>query len=547
MPVKKTLRIFLCFLALIAALSVAVSAAKKKEQTKEEKLISSARSSYTKSLHAAGRSSFHGYCGLMTSCQLRALGINSWRVTNDGNKQFDYYSQLAVTSGGYYITPYYAEDYSLEEALNEISRYGTKDVYNILVGFQWTNTDAGKRWGHAVLINGIIDGTVYFVESYDSSVEKYCLEGTVITCSIGRFAEFYADWTTYEGCIWFGNGDYADGCDEYGTDVTVVSRFPAVLRSQPAVVGQQGSQLLRNVSAGERLRAVGLLENGEGDLYYRVLTEDGYGFIAADAVTAVRVDPEDLSLKDPQIPQVVRNERSAGLKGTVVAMHGSIGAVEAVVTDSEGNAVRSVSVDTTGYRWDIARLNSQLQLHTLEPGVYYLALYAMSNAPVAQRQEVVTLSGRVQLWGQLVQVGGTLRSGKAYPIKQKQVQQDMDRWVMLEDRWYYYKDGKPVTGWVSEYGAKYYLDENGAAVTGNVNVEGKHLYFSQTGALCTGWVVTEQSTTYRDSEGVAVTGWQSLDGALYYFDEDGVMVTGKRMKKDGVTYILGTDGKAVPK
>jgi hypothetical protein len=56
------------------------------------------------------------------------------------------------------VKAYPASQYTLLDALNTITRNGTLDVYNILVGFQRTNTQLGSIYGHALLIHGIIDG-----------------------------------------------------------------------------------------------------------------------------------------------------------------------------------------------------------------------------------------------------------------------------------------------------------------------------------------------------------------------------------------------------
>lgn len=487
----------LCLLALAGVFAVGASAEDTAQTAVDDRLetvIDQAKSSYRRSLYAAGKSSFHGYCGLMTSHQLRALGINTWCIINDGNRQFDYYKDLEVTDGGYYITPYSAYDYSLEGALNTITRYGTRDAYNILVGFQWTSTEAGSRYGHAVLINGIVDGTVYFVESFDCSLDRYHPEGSVISCSISRFADYFGKWTKFDGIIHFGTGQYSDGCAEYGTDVTVQARFDSQLRSQPCLPEQNGCTLLRSVSAGERLRATGILENKQGDCYYRIEEDGRVGYIAAGAVCAQRADPEDLELVDAQFPDVVRGEQD-GLSGTVIARHGGVAAVEAVVTDSVGKQVRSVRCGANGYRWELDSLNEQLSLHTLEPGYYTVELYAQCAQPALFGQELQTLTGRVRLQGQVVQVGGLIHNAKAHPALQKKVQQPYEGWVYENDRWYFYEDGAAVTGWLTHCGVQYYLDDTGAAVTGWQQVDGKTRYFSHTGGLVTGWL-TQEGVTY---------------------------------------------------
>lgn len=536
----------LCGLMLISMLPVAAFAAKK-PQTKEDLLIQKARSCYNRSLYASGKSSFHGYCGLMTSCQLRAEGINTWRITNDGNNQFDYYAALETTNGGYTVTPYYVSDFTLEEALNDLTRFGTRDVYNILVGFQWTSTDAGKRYGHAVFINGILDGKVYFTESYPSRFVSYKDEGQVVICTIAQFAAYYEKWTSYEGLIWFGDGKYADSCESRGTNLLTTARFDTTMRTEPCVVGQNDCRILRSVSGGERLRATAVVKNKQGDYFYQVQDGSLTGYIAAAALFAQQADPLDLELRSEKLPSVVSGAYNAGIEGTVIARHGGIAKLGAVVTDSLGKQVRHVTVEATGFRAELSSLNQQLQLNTLDPGHYKVEIYAESTAPAVSGGQETALQGKLLLCGKVVQVGGIMHVAKAQPQLQRLVQQPDSGWVQLEGKWYFLRDGAYLTGWQEILGVTYYFGEDGAVCTGWQEVDGVMRYFSATGAMCVGWLHVGEDVYFRNPDGSAYTGWLELEGKLHCFDDDGVMITFKRVKKDGVVYVIDTDGVATKK
>ena len=503
---KKLLTVILCLCLLAGVLCCPVRAEEEPLSVREQ-VIQQAKMSYNRSLFSAARESFAGFCGLMTSHQLYNLKINTWCITNDGNKQFDYYKDLEVTTGGYYPTPYGADQYTLEQALNAVSRYGTKDVFNILVGFQWTNTEAGGRYGHAVLINGILDGMVYFVESFDCSLNTYHPQGSVIVCSIADFVKYFARWTVFDGIIHFGTGSYSDGCDTVGTDAIVMTRFESVLRSQPCLVGQNGCVKLRGVAAGERLRATAILTDALGQRFYRV--EDGgtTAYIAASAVCPQRVNPEDLTLESPVIPDHLRDQTDGNIGGTVVAKNGGIGAVEVLVTDGQGQQVLRERMDANGCRWDIGCLNESLYLDLLEPGSYMVEIYADCAQPVVAGGEIEVRHSRIRLWGEAMQVGGNSRSGKAQPVRQKAVEQEYDGWVYENEQWYYYRYGKACTGWIRLYGVDYYLNETGAATTG----------------------------------------WAEVDGWLRCFTDTGAMITDCEREKDGVVYVLDADGTATAK
>ena len=130
-------RFLTCLLAvvLLFAASVPVSAATEEEKQQIRRKISS---HYYTTLSCTGNESLKGLCGTMTSWQLYLLGINKDLITNNGNDQYDWYCYKEYTSGGHKIRTYPAREYSMTEALYAATDYGTRDAYNLLVGFQWT-------------------------------------------------------------------------------------------------------------------------------------------------------------------------------------------------------------------------------------------------------------------------------------------------------------------------------------------------------------------------------------------------------------------------
>lgn len=545
LTVKKLLCLALC-LCLVLTVLPCFASAEEEALTKEEQVIQTARQSYLRSRATAGRTSFHGYCGLMISHQLYNLGINDWCIIQDGKNQFDYYKTMEVTTGGYYINAYYAEEYMLEEALNAATKNGTRDAYNLMVGFQWTNTEAGARYGHVVLINAILDGTVYFVESFDLSLDRMYPEGTVITCSIAEFAAYFDRWTQFDGIISFGSGHYSDKCQELGTNVFLQTRFDSVLRSEPCLVGTNGCTRLRDVAAGERLHATAILDD-DGKLYYRIREGDRTGYIAAGAVGVLRINPEDLDTGDIRFPEVIDQGERVTPQGTVYAENAAVSAVEILVTDSMENLVLRERLEVSGSRVSLEGLGELLYFDLLEPGVYWVELCADVECPAVMGSDTRKFNGRVTLWGQVLQVGGGLRNAKAQPTGQKSVAQEHEGWIWEDGRWYLYRDAQAVTGWVKQYGVSYYLDDTGAAVTGWQNMDGAMRWFSDTGAMCTGWLTLDGSTTYRLEDGTAAVGWQQIGTALYYFSEEGTLVTGGEMTKDDTVYVLADDGRATVK
>jgi len=509
--VKRMLAILVCAALLLAALP-AVSFAK--EMTKSE-LINQTKGIYDVCLEAAERESFQGVCGMMSSYQLWKMGINSWLESYDGKEQFDVYAAKEVTSGGYYISAYPADTYTLAQALNHITQNGTQNAYNILVGFEWTNTDAGKEFGHACVINGIIDGTVYFVESYYTSIGGE--EGNVIACSIEKFAAFFADWTILDGVIHFSN-DYADSCESFGTNIFVRTRFDSTLRSMPCLVGENGCETLRSLSAGERLQATAVFKNNRDELYYRIQDGEQAGYVAAGAVSVVRLNAEDLKLDTLDVPSTLAQGKRLSIGGTVTTQSAEIGSLLLTVADQDGNTCLQAKVEVNDSSFDLQRLNAQLGVGLVQ-GAYTLTLQAESAHVVAAGNQLRSRYVMVELLQTPLCVGDVAVAGQSRGT-QITVR---NGWYWDGNTWYYCKNEQPVTGWVRYLGVTYYLQEDGAVTTGWAEIDGVKRYFSATGAMCKGWLTTAEGTYYLLPDGGFATGVQQICGQEYTFTDSGLM------------------------
>lgn len=523
---KKLFALVLAFALLLAAIPSAALAATETEQPldKHQQAVRDARRSYTYALRSAGRDTFRGYCGLMTSHQLRSVGINSWTAVYNGKDQYDAYCDKTVTSGGYYIKAYSAQsDMSLRDTLNMISQNGTRDVYNIMLGFQRTKSDAGSKYGHSCLINAILDGTVYMVEC---SATRLAPEGEVIVASIDEVADYYEGYARFEGAIWFGTGSYADSCDSVTTDLLLQARFDTTLRSLPSPVGQNGCEIMRSVRAGERLHASHLLTDALGQRYYRITDGELSGYIAAGACGVIGTGTESLQLQSISAPGGV-------LSGAVCSDGGRISSLKATVADETGAVVAYKTVSCDDYRADLRLLN----IADLAAGGYTLRL-----------EVTAACAGDGALMPRLYDSKTVLETrfavdGAQMPAERVAEPVFYDGWTRCDGKWYYYENGAPFSGWLDYCGALYYLDETGAAVTGWYDTEGVRLRFSETGALCTGWVRTEKGLTWREDSGETASGVRRIGGALYGFDYYGILITEGQVTVGGTVYNAAADGQ----
>ena len=397
----RKLIVFVCLLLVVLGLSVSASAledlkrpawpnalemSEDGETTLVDMVTAAAEASYTLSQKSARRSSFQGYCGLMASHQLYNLGLNKTLVVKNGNNQFDYYLPLEESSGGYYINAYPSEEYSMENAINAVCDFGNKDVFNVLVCFQWTNTVAGSQFGHVMLINGIVDGYVYFIESF---MTPFGPEGALLICSIDEFVDYYDSWTLFEGLIHFGDGKYSEVCPTISTDLTVMVRFSSMLRTQPARLGKKESELVREAVAGEKFRAIAVCKDTQGE-YYKLLLEDGQeAYIHAAAVSVLSAGTGDMTLTGVTLPKQLKSGQGFRLEGMVEATHGRVASLEVSITAKDGTPVRKIGAEVDDRSGSLTVLNPALFPELLEPGAYVTEIYAYCVSPVAG-----------SLWGQ---------------------------------------------------------------------------------------------------------------------------------------------------
>ncbi len=97
---------------------------------------------------------------------------------------------------------------------------------------------------------------------------------------------------------------------------------------------------------------------------------------------------------------------------------------------------------------------------------------------------------------------------------------------------YYGTDGKPVSGWQTIAGSKYYFNTNYIMQTGWQTISGSKYYFNANGVMQTGWQTISNKKYYFNTSGVMQTGWAEIQGNTYYFGENGVMQTNTSVWRD---------------
>ena len=564
---KKILRIFSVALVVLLLVSVIPAPARAADSEEVQAIYRQIADLYRQTLRATGKYSLHGYCGTMVNWHLYLLGITTSVVGNDGNTEYDYYSVQDYTSGGYRVRAYPASAYSLTEALNAITYNGTRDAYNIVVGFEKTNTAAGQRYGHTCMIHAIIDGVVYFSESYGTSFHgTYYAEGSAIACTIEEFAQYYAPWTVYEGVLYFGQKTYAESCEFFNSYLFANVTEDTILYSSPCdSATDDRSRPIRPVHAGERITVIGMYRNTEGEYWYQVEGND-ICYIRADATQVQSMCYDDVTVSGLGAPTVLRYGKAFDVKGRIKSVYNQIISARAQVFrfGEEGKThVMSASAMVENYSYSLSgtRLSNQLAFRLLEVGSYRYEMAVVVGNHYYEDGHLQTDWKTMKFWISDFQVvestngncsitfdanGGTTdlnavdmtigetlsnlptasRDGYVfngwYTADGQKIPEDykitgattlyaqwtsatdINGWHMQDGTWFYYVDGKVQTGFIQVDGITYHLNDAGYLDTGLVEVKGKLYYFYANGAMHYGWLELDGVTYYMCDKGYAV-------------------------------------------
>ena len=479
---------------------------------------------YKKARSYFGRDSFDGYCGMFVSGQMYFLGISTSMIGGDGNQQYDTYARMKYTSGGYRVKAYPARAYTLLEALNKITNNGTEDAYNILVGFEKTKSTLGKRYGHASVIHAILDGTVYFAESYEVRMGgRTYPEGTPISCSIEEYCRYFASTTTQlDGVIHFGLKTYTEKCKIYSASLSAVVTEGCVLKSQPCDAEvDPSSELVHAVEEGDQLTVTGLYLNTKGEYWYQVVCEKE-AYIPADRVRVSKLFFDDVTVSGMKVPTVLRKGKSFYIEGTVMAQVNSLYSIRAQVysvSDAEENLVITSTdvADSKTYNLDDSTVSDKLTFRKLPVGNYRYELAAIVGNHYIENGQLQIGWDTVRLWSSSFRVMEAKTDCNTVRFNAGGGTVALDQTVLLKDEAvgtlpHIQRTGHVFLGW-------YTAPEGGEPVDGTY-VPGTSV------TLYARWISNEELRTrwktsgqyrYFYSDGLSTMGCVELDGMLFYF------------------------------
>lgn len=509
------------------------------------------RRTYRAAQYRSGYASFNGYCGSLVSWQTYLLGIDKTVRGSDGKNQYDKYRDMGgMTTGGYRIQTYSAGRYDLRSALNTITKNGTLDAYNILVGFERTNTEQGRIYGHAMLIHGIVDGKVYFMECYSMSIGgQYYAEGTPIVVDIDTFCDYYDRWTVFEGVAYFGVKSYADLCQEYPSSMYAVAIKDVDAYSEPEDPGVHiAERIAATLKQGEKVLVTGLLKTPGGSYWYR-LDKDGItAYAPAESLVADASSYDHITLSGLSVPKALYKNTGFVLQGRIYAQYGQIRSVEVAVYEDKQTQTPVIS----GYMQTQAQtvylnsgeLDKTLAFRNLEPGAYRLVIRVEAESYILRAGELTTKTENVQLWVSEMQIVTDWSRYSTVTFNGNGGEVQLQQTVVANGT----AVGKLpsairtnylMTGWS--------LDPEGTVgVTADTVIKGNVTLYAQwkeDPAYISGWQDTQQGLRYFE-RGQQVEGWFTDDGVTYYQKSD-YSLSVSYQQVDGSMYCLNKVGARV--
>lgn len=563
-----------------SVMDVRAASSEKAEQIKEMIV-----SNYNAAKKACFVTSFVGLCGSAVGAQTFTLGIDTIRQASDGKDQFDNYAKLTKTTGGYRVCSYPSSQYTLRSAMDAITNDGAWDVYNLVVGFQKSNTAAGELFGHCVFVYAVLDGMVYFAESFGVSMQgKYVPEGQPIICSIDQFCDFYDRWTQFDGIAYLGEKTYANECQEYRANLygLVNVHTPAYLAPGDAGVCEPTVSQY-SLLKGQKVRVTAILQTPGGDWWLQM--ENRY-FVPANAVTITENIWGNISVSNLKVPGALRKGRSFFLGGTISSQGEQLTQISVSVYGEDGLEFMG-SLEGTGSMLSLAdqTLDRDMTFRNLSVGTYRMAITATAQQMMLADDLLVTCSreyllfdgefrvvsdwntyyavqtivdGTVTQYGQKILAKGETLETVPHPGgAQGQFlgwANDPEGSRMLPEDFapnantkvyaiYDTQDTAPenLQGWLHMGPLNYYLDEQGNPLTGWQTIFGDLFYFNEHGAQEVGWLHEDAASYYLLADGGMAIGWRSIDGKNYCFAADGTMQTGWTTRNGTICY-LNTDG-----
>lgn len=397
---------------------------------------------------------FNGYCGAFVAKELQSLGVTKKAQQQNGKDMYDQFKNADKTDTGYYIEAYAAQnpvsqsntENNIKNVLNTLTNDGKNNVYNVMLGFQATNTKNGKKYGHVLLIHAVINGRVLWSESFSGGLVssfKFS-EGEPINQPIDTFAEYYGKWSTFEGAIhfytckhlWNASGDCINNCgtNYYNTrefSKTISAENGTIICEKSATVElhehpYNSSKLIAKYSPSfwglvgtkHTFQTLEKCTNHLGEIWYKVSFENNsFAYIKCNRTEQNKVSSEPYYI--PGAPNVIFSDiygktwiydkkkgsmvlgEQVRVEGIVKAVNGNLSSVSVGIYDSAGKATKYTfqkdNINKSEY--DIVEANNVIMFSKLtDPGTYSFRVTATVNGQTfTERKDFVVTAKNTPL------------------------------------------------------------------------------------------------------------------------------------------------------
>ncbi len=520
--IRRILSVAMALLLVVCALTPGISTAAAESSAEGKRIKNQMQRIQAEMVAHTGKDSFAGLCGTYTGLQVYFKGITTSIVLHNGNMGYDIYAGQDVTSGGYRVRAYPAAKGDLGQILNEITDYGTKDVYNLLVGWQTTPTEAGQLYGHSMFIHAIVDGDVYFMESNPRSVAgNYYPEGAVIVCTLNEFSTYYGNCGyTFEGVIYFGIKEYASKCTYYSANFYAAALEAAALMSQPCETAvDESSQLVGSLRPGEQVTVEALYQNTNGEYWYKLRDA---GYVRAESLRMRQTLFADVQIDNVKAPDVLHKGSSFSVRGDITSVSNRLFTVRGQIHQYTAEGMSQImgateQVDGRSFRLSGSSISRELPFRSLEAGNYRYTLAAVVANHYVEGDQVQLQWDTVELWTSDFQVTERKSAGVTVDFDACGGTAALDRKALVAEQPLGQLPAAQRNGFV--FKGWYTQPEGGERVTEAYSVSKDTTLYAQWAdmqALQENWNNASERW-YFYTDGLYTIGCMEMDGVLYYF------------------------------
>lgn len=317
------------------------------------------------------REYFDGGCAEWVSDQLKLNGVGYWYKGNesfgfdDGNRWFADLDEGAVTKSGYRQVKYAGS-----EALSDIvAEFGGYPVYNVVACWEKGN-DKWEASGHVVYIWAIIDGYVYYADTFDQFLHE---AGHMIKQPLEQFVSVYADSSgSMIGAVHFEGAEAV----HFHADNELFSTYTAIsdctLRAAPVTEVNGKDTAVETAPAGTVFTVLGSCAGMEGSHWFK--TDGGCWISSADVRKTSNLST--IGATDISVPETWNYHTGFTMTGTVFSYSGDLSRVSLTITNEAGEVLVGGEQEISGSTYSVSALDENTYFEHFAPGQYRYTIIA---------------------------------------------------------------------------------------------------------------------------------------------------------------------------